>query len=645
ALQEPNSIVLTESKARKFFKNEEALGKTLVLDNNIAYKVTGVLEDIPDQTHLAFNYILPIDGLLEFTWVYTFFRLSPTADISSLEQKMAPFLKERFQEKYFNHKYDPKFQSLASIHLTSNLEYEFKANGNVGYLNLLGAIGILILVISSFNYVNLGIVLATMRAKEFGVRKTFGGDKSQLRVQAIFESLILCTLAFAFALLLAYFLYPAFSNLLGCQFDWYLFVERYLVYGLGLSLTVGLLSGAYPAFILSKLKPNEALSGKFSSKGSGVLRRSLVAIQFTVSLVLIAASIVIYQQLNLFSNKDLGFEREQVVVLNGRTAEGLEKYSGALKTKMEALSEVKQVSFSQTVPGDYSNMANIGFKFEGADEDRIGARTIFVSHDFIETLGIELTEGRNFSTQFGRDTTMFIINEACAKMQGWDSPIGMKMKMSNLDIRDGEVIGVMKDFHFASLHSQIEPLVLVILPRSYQKVLVRINSTENVSATLEKLTTVWSEVLPDYPLEFEFLDKKFASLYEADERFSQVFEVFTSTAILLTCFGLYGMISFDVRKRLKEIGIRRVVGASSMDIARVLNKNILTLLILGIFISVPISWFMLAEWLSNFAYAVSVKWWIYPFSFLLLLLIVAFTVGHKIYDASKTNPVDVLRND
>lgn len=645
ALTEPNSIILTQTKARKFFGDEMALGKTLVMDNERAFKVTGVLENLNSQSHLDFNYILPLNALSEFTWVYTYFKLVPGTRLDLLEQKMAPFLKARFKEKYPGQKYEPKFQSVADIHLESKLGYEFKPNGNLNNLYLLGAIGLVILIVSAFNYVNMSVVMASMRSKEFGLRKTFGSSRNQSVSQSMSESVLLCFIAFIFATFLSYLLYPDFSELLQRNFSWSDFTWKYLPYGIGLSILIGISSGAYPAFILSALKPADALRGKFSASRGGILRNSLMTIQFAVSIVLIAGSVVMYLQLRHLKTKDLGFDREQVLVVNGRTSEGIENVAHTLKSKIESLPEVKKVSFSQTVPGDYSNMANIGYKFEGVEEDRVGSRTIFVSHDFIETLGISLVEGRSFSKDFKSDSAAYIINEACAKMVGWGDPIGKTIKMTTINKMEGNVIGVMKDFHFASLHSEIEPLILMILPQSFQKVLIRIDVGDGTQKAIDKIALQWREVLPEYPFEYQFLDQQFNGLYGADEKFSDVFEVFTAVAIVLTCIGLYSMVSFDIRRRLKEVGIRKVAGASIAQIMLTLSKNNFKLMIVGVLIGIPVSWIVLDDWLSNFAYSISISLWTYLLSFVLLVLTGIITIGYKVFSAARTNPVDVLRNE
>jgi putative ABC transport system permease protein len=643
ALRDPGSIVITESKARKFFGDEDPLDKVLLLDNLLSLRVTGVLEDLPSQSHLQFNYILPIDSLLGNAWVYSYFRIAEGTDLSSMEKKIQPFLKARFAETH-RHRYAPQFQRLTDIHLHSDLEYEFRPNGNFNQLRLMGGIGMLILLVASFNFVSLTTAMVSRRLKEFGMRKILGSLRSQLLLQSVVESVLACVLAFCVALALGFLVAPLFSNLLARQMDWGVFVFSYGLTGLLFAILVGVLSGFYPSLLISGIKPDDALRGKFSPRsGPGWFGKSLVGAQYVIAAILLTGTLVIYKQLDMLSSRNLGFDRSQVIVINGRIADGLEVHMKKIAGGFGQLPEVEHVAFSQTVPGDYRNLASIRYEFEGVDDNQPGTKTIFVSADFVETLGITMASGRDFSDEFKSDSATYVINEACARMAGWENPLGKKMRMTIIDKMEGPVIGVMKDFHFASLHSTIEPVVLAILPESFQKILIRTQPNTDAKTTVDKLSSEWSRLMPGYPFEYQFMDEKFDDLYEADEQFSRVFRILTFIGILLTCMGVYGMVALETGRRMKEIGIRKVVGASVLNIFLSLNGPILAIITGSLALSVPLTWYLLSGWLSNFAYSISIEWWFFLLSFAGLVVVSILTTGVKIFRAAVQNPVQVLR--
>jgi putative ABC transport system permease protein len=645
ALKEPGSIILSESKAIKFFGTENALDKMLTLDNERSLRVTGVLEELPSQSHLDFNFVMPMDSLRPVQMVYSYFRIAPGTNIAALEAKIRPYLKNRYSETFTSHKFQPKFQAIQDIHLESNLHYEFKDNGNKNNLYLITAVGVLILLIACFNYINITTALVSLRLKEFGMRRTLGASRSQLIIQAVVESIAASWIAFVIAIGSASLLYVPFSALLGKTLLWSAFLAHYALTGVAVATAIGMLSGIYPAIIFSGIQPVDALRGRFfSSDNSSTFRRFLLAAQYVISAILISGAFIISGQLDMVTSRNPGFDRSQVIVINGRTADGLEKHMGPLKQALESVPDVESVAFSQTLPGDYSNMASISYKFEGTAEDRIGTKTIFVSHDFVETLGIQMALGRDFSHEYA-DSATYVINEACAKRAGWTDPVGKHMTMTILDRMKGPVIGVMKDFHFASMHSAIEPIALVILPESFQKVIVRARQGSDINALLGQLSKQWTGILPDYPFEYQFLDNTFASLYDPDLQFSDVFKIFTALAILLTCIGLYGLISFEVNRRMKEIGIRKISGASISQIFAVINRTTVVIILIAIPISIPITWFALSRWLENFAYAIDLTWWYFLFAFLTLMIISISTTGYRIYNAAITNPAQVLRSN
>lgn len=644
ALDAPNAIILTKSKAQKYFGDENPIGKAMMLDDETPLMVTGVLEDIPSNSHMDFNFIRPIVTLPVFLWVYSYFKLGPGTDVTQLQNKVQPFLRNNFQEIYKSQEYQPQFQQLSEIHLNSNLTYEFKNNGDSDALSLLIAIAFIILLLASINYVNLSSAMTLSRAKEFGVRKTFGATKNMLLRQSLSESLSIALSAFFLALLLSYFLTPVFSEISGKVLNVDFLVSHIFEYFI-LAIFVGLLSGFYPAFILSGLRPKETLSGNFKTghRGKG-LRKALVVVQFSVAYILIFGTAVILRQLNLFKTMDMGFEREQVLTLNGRNVD-LENQGDLIRNQLTSIPGVESVGYSQTVPGDYSNMASISFNFEGQMDERFGARTIFVDEGFIETLGITMAEGRNFSKDFQTDSAAFIINETAMKNLGWESAVGKNARMTIGDQLEGRIIGVMKDFNFASLHSEIGPLVLVPFPRALQKIIIRIDAQQDVADLLSKMEREWSSLYPGQPFDHQFMDQDFLALYQEDQRFSTIIKSFTGIAILLACVGLYGMIIFEVKSRTREIGTRKVLGASTLQISLLFNSRILILLSFSVLLGIPISYFITGEWLNNFAYAINPGVDIYLIALVILIFISLLTTVTRVYRATLINPAKVLKDE
>ncbi|MEQ9426549.1 MAG: FtsX-like permease family protein [Cyclobacteriaceae bacterium] len=644
ALNNPSAILLTKEKAQKYFGDENPMGQIMTLNNNVSLTVTGILEDIPSNSHMHFNFVRPITNLNEFNWVYSYFKLLPETSLTQLQGKLIPFLKGRFMEKYFNQEYNPLFQPLSEIHLKSKLTYEFKQNGNTAQLYLLLSLGLVVMLLGSINYINISTAMTSDRALEFGIRKTFGAPKKQLLIQSLFESILIALSAISISMLTAYLVLPGFGLLFNKTLDMS-FVLNHLVYALIIALVVGVLSGLYPAMILSRLKPKSTLAGNFklSKKGIG-FRKLLVVTQFTLSFILIFGTIGILNQLKYVNEIDVGFDREQIVKINGRTI-NLEQNGDALKTRFLSLPSVQSVGFSQTVPGDYSNMANIAFNFEGRMDERVAMRTIFVDEDFVETLGIEMVSGRNFSDEIKSDSAAFVFNESALKVLGWESAINKKCRMTIANRLEGKVIGVMKDFNFTSLHEDIEPLMLVQLPAAFRKVLVRIDTRQDLTKTISALQNEWNVMYPNQPFDYQFLDQDFVELYQADQLFFNAFRILALIAIFLACIGLYGMMIFDIKARLKEIGVRKVVGASLMQIVLLINKKILVLLVFSVIVGFPVAYLLLENWLSNFAYRMSIKPELFIISTIILLVVAIGSVLFKVYEAARTNPAIVLRNE
>lgn len=646
ALDDPNVIILTESKAHKFFGRTDVLGNMITLDNQRSYKITGVLKDLPTNSHLHFDFILPFETLPPGAMVYSYFKLDDHVDQQTLESNISIFLKERFPPSNSTKQFKPEFQPLPAIHLFSDLEYEFEPKGNETYLDLLQLIAVIVIAIAIFNFINLALASGSLRIKEYAVRKTLGALKQSLVTQFMAEAIFTIILTLIVTIGLLVLTLPAFTNTVRIQVDILNFVRQNLYIVLSLIFFIGVICGLLPALILLSKKSGISLSGKFSSGGKGrnQFRTVLVGIQLVASFILITSTILIFDQLSFLRNKDLGFNKEQVIILNARALRESVKNRESLKSEFYTVPKVSSVSMTQTVPGDFNNMANISYTIEGRNEPVV-MRTIFIDHDFISTLGIALAKGRDFDSAIASDTMAYIINEAAAG--NWDAvaPLNSQLESSIGDKVKGPVIGVAENFHFASLHNDIEPLVLAILPDAFNKIIIRIDDPSDLKSTLAGLENRWKLTFPDYPFQYEFLDQMVNALYQNDERFSTIFSAFTFVAVFLSCLGLYGMISMDTNKKAKEIGVRKVFGASNYSIVSLLLRHVLRTSFLAIIIGIPLSWWLMNKWLRNFSYAVEFSYQTVLIGGCLIICISTLTSFFIVVRSANANPTQTLKTE
>lgn len=646
ALDDPNVIILTESKAHKIFGRTDVLGQTITLDNEQDYKVTGVLKDLPTNSHLHFDFILPIETLPPGTMVYSYFKVDNTFNQPALESKISSFLRERFPPSNSTKQFKPEFQQLQTIHLHSDLEYEFEPKGNETYLDLLQLIAFIILAIAIFNFINLSVASSSFRIKEYAVRKVLGGMKQNLIAQFIVEAIFTMLLTLMVTIGLISLTLPVFINIVRIQVDILNSVRQNLYIFISLFFLIGIICGLLPALILFSGKSAISLRGKFTSGGKGrsQFRTALVGIQLIASFILITGTILIFDQVSYMRSKDLGFKKEQVIILNARALWESERTIESLKSEFYAVSKVSSVTLAQTVPGDFSNMANISYTIEGNHEPFV-MRTIFVDHDFISTLGIELAQGRDFDNAIASDTLAYIINEAAARK--WESvdPLNSQLQGNIADLFKGPVIGITRNFHFASLHNDIEPLVLAILPDAFNKIIIRIDDAEGLNVTLSSLENRWKRMFPDYPFQYEFLDETFNALYQNDDQFSTIFSAFTLVAVFLSCLGLYGMVSMDTNNKTREIGVRKVFGATNSSIVSLLLRHVLATSFLAIMIGIPVSYWLMNTWLQNFSYAVQFSFTTVLLGGCLIVCISTLTSIFIIMRSASANPVQTLKTE
>jgi len=651
ALKEPYTLVLTEEMAEKYFAKEDPLGQTLTIDNNRDFKITGILKNIPHNSHLKFDFLAsmateeaenPRYGKLWAWSCYTYLILPRDYPPSELEKKLPDFILRNRNEQAAK-AWTFYLQPLTKIHLHSNLGYEIEPNGDIKYIYIFSGIGFFILLIACINFMNLATARSSNRAKEVGVRKVLGADRSQLAKQFLGESLVLSLVALPLAVAAAEIFLPAFNALTDKAVSTSYLSNPAVVLGLiGIVFFVGVISGSYPAFFLSAFHPSQVLRGKLrAGVKSSFFRRILVVVQFSISIVLIVGTVIIRSQLDFIRNKKLGFDKEHVVVIRVDQPEMRKRYEPFRRDLLQKPGTVS-VTGSTSFPGINPSLSL--FVPEGAEDKKsLTLRNVFVDYDFIKTFGMEMKEGRDFSRDFQTDASQaFIINETAAREFGWESAAGKKL--TDLDRGSGYVIGVLKDFHFRSKHQKIEPLVLSIRPDERYIYFISMKFGQaDVREILSFLKEKWKEYSPGRPLDYFFLDENFDKLYRAEERLSQIFSAFSFLAIFIACLGLFGLAAFTAEQRTKEIGIRKALGASAANIALLLSKEFTKWVIVANIIAWPLAYFAMSRWLQNFAYRISIGLWMFFLGASLALVIAFITVSFQAVKAALANPVDALR--
>ena len=651
-LEEPYSIVLTKQTASKYFGSDSPMGKTLHIgigqNSTCEYLVTGVVQELPSNTHFKFDFVASIKEFklrrdINDSWHYTYIRLDENASPEVLENKFPSFL-ERYKYHLEERRMQLFLQPLQDIHLYSHFEDELSPNRDVRYLYLLMGIALVILLIVCINYVNVSTFRFTQRAKEVGLRKALGGVQSQLVQQFLGETLLLTFLAFLVSLVLVLCSWPYVSRFLAdVEVDAFRLAIDYGLWLIASIVCIGLISGLYPAFFLAKFNPAATLGGHTQGGvTAGFLRRTLVIFQFALSIVLIITTLTLHNQLAFMRSHDLGFDKEQVVVIPAQT---LQPASIA-----EYLQDPRILNVSGTFgsPG-VSDMKGI-FTPEGQDE--VNINTIDVGYTYLETMGLELIAGRNFSADFPSDEhDAFIINESAAKFFGWKNPVGKRLvrTWSQRQSASSKVIGVVKDFHYQSLHHSIEPLVIG-LRWNMQNVLaikhltVRIDPGD-ISGALAFLKAKTHEFVPDEPFQYYFLDEVFAQFYHEEERISRLIGFFSTLSIVIICLGVLGLASFSIEQCLKEIGIRKVLGASSAGLVYLLMRPVLVWLVVANLIAWPVAYMTNQVWLQHFAYQIDSAGWAFLLGSLIQALTVIITVVLQTSKAVQTNPTQTLKSE
>ncbi|MCY3714670.1 MAG: ABC transporter permease [Gemmatimonadetes bacterium] len=663
ALNAPNTVVMTESTAARYFGDEDALDKVIRIDNTYDLTVTGVMEDVPRNSHMTFGFlgsfetlnVNPIYGGTDYGRntqnfgpdLYTYLLLAEGFPPQSLDPKLAEFIESRYGPALdqFNAQIEAVLQPLTSIHLHSNLDSELGANSDIAYIYIFSAVAFFLLLIACINFMNLATARSAGRAREVGIRKVLGAFRVQLIGQFMGESTIMAVLSLVVAVGLVYAFLPAFNALAGKELV-FAFDDMGMAFGLvGIVVLAGALAGSYPALFLSSFQPVAVLKG--SSRAGAVntnLRKILVVLQFVISVVFIIGTGAVADQMRFVQNKHLGFEKEQLVVMPlGDPRQRL--IYNTYKDKIAGYPDVLGVTVANEMPGGLVN--DILFTPDGApEEELVRINNMWIDHDFIRTMGIELTAGRDFSRSFPTDTLQaFVINEAAVKWLGWEgAPLDKKIRLGNF--KDGRVIGVVRDFHVRSLHSGIEPMMLQLAPGPdpLHYLAIRI-AADDVAGTMGFLESSWREVYPDDSFTYSYLDEDFNRLYQNEARQGSIFRSFSLLAVFIACLGLLGLASFTAEQRTREIGVRKVLGASASGIVALLSKEYVRLVVYANLIAWPIAYFVMNDWLDGFAYRTDLSPWIFVLAAALAIAVTMLTVSYRAVTVAHTDPVDALQHE
>ncbi|HYF29871.1 MAG TPA: ABC transporter permease [Chitinophagaceae bacterium] len=653
ALRGVDGVLITESMAKKYFGKDEALGKILRLNNSSNVTVTGVLADIPANSHLQFDFILPMasiantnEDLKTNTWenfdFYSYLLLdesfvpTPAAisrfnkQMDDIYKKRVPVLKIAFQ-----------LQPLTDIHLHSNLQIDVSGQGNILYVRIFFVVAIFILIVACINFMNLATARSARRAKEVGLRKVVGALRGQLIGQFLGESLLISLLSLLLAIGLVLVCLPLFNYVAGKELSIYLLSGKIILMLVGIGIATGLISGSYPALFLSSFRPVKVLKGNMKFMGGNLLFRNvLVTTQFIVSIVLLSGTIVVYQQLQYIKNRNLGFDKENLLYMP-MTGEIWGKLD-ALKAALSMNPLTENFAITSQMPTNLES-GTVDVEWQGKDpKAQVVFPNLHVSENFIEVCKMQMVSGRSYSKEFKGDTSSYIINEEAARVMGMkpEEAVGKPLTIWE---RKGTIIGVVKDFNYKPIQRPIEPLFMT-LNRWGGNVVVRAKPGQT-QATIQALEKISTQLNPSFPFSYNFLDQDLDKLYKGEQQLGSLFNIFAILGILISCMGLYGLSAFMSEQRIKEVGVRKVLGASVFSIVQLLSSGITRLILIAMVIAIPVAWFAIDNWLNNFAYRVNISWIIFAGSSLAALLIAWLTVSYESIKAAITNPIKSLRTE
>jgi putative ABC transport system permease protein len=656
ALREPMSIVLSQTAAKKYFGDTNPMGQQVQLTGAaINATITGIMKDIPENSQIKADMLVSMSSFKEMygqatqdsEWTnhgyYTYVLLKPHTDAKALEAKFPAFME-------FHHGADAKklqmqdylsLEHLRDVYLKSKRDGFEK--GSINNVRIFSVIAVFILFIACINFINLTTARSAERAKEVGIRKVVGAARFQLARQFIVESIIICLIAFLLSLLLCSLLLPLFNLFAGKQISTGILNHPLNIISLFfLSVAIGIIAGFYPSLVLSSFKPVTVLKGRFATGNSGlILRKSLVVFQFTISIILIVGTIVVYTQLNYMRNQDLGFNKEQTIVINTN----YDKNKDAFKQSLASIPGIISTSYSSSVPGGGHTSAYSEMQNKAGDIQKTNLDLYFVDFDYINQYQFKIVAGRAFSKDFKTDSTQaMVINESAARSLGYTSPKDAVGRNFNQWGKKGKIIGVLKDFHYHSLQQNIQPLVMRYEPWALGLISIKVSS-ENLPSTIKAIESKWNSVIPNRPFDYNFLDEFFDKQYRAEERFGNLFTNFAVLAIFISCLGLLGLASYSTIQRTKEIGVRKVLGASVSSIVNLLSVDFIKLVLIAFVIAAPIGWFGMNIWLRDFAYRTTITWWVFVAAGTSAIMIAFLTISFQAIKAAIANPVKSLRSE
>ncbi|MFY0687546.1 MAG: ABC transporter permease [Cyclobacteriaceae bacterium] len=670
ALDRPDALVVSQSFAKKVFGRDDVVGEMLVLDNENDFEIMGVYKDMPSNTHFGYEVMLSMearDEAKQKIWLSfnfnTYLKLTPGTDPKTLEEKFPNVIETYIGpdiEQYMGQSMEDFYASgntagfelfpLSKIHLQSDKLGELEANGSMQYVYIFGAIALFILILACINFMNLSTARSANRAKEVGVRKVMGAYREHLINQFLSEAFMITLISIILAFGISYLALPYFNELADKTISSSgLFTPGFLLITLGILITVGFLAGSYPAFYLSAFKPVEVLKGKLNlGMKSGGIRSTLVVIQFTVSIIMMIGTAIVFNQLSYIQNKKLGYDKNHIVMIEDAWLMGDKVES--FKTEALRDARILRGTIASFLPVGTTNNNNLWFKGQTAGQgDNFVLQNYRIDHDYIGTLGMEMVAGRPFSKEFMSDSTGLILNEAAARHLGFDEPIGSHMSTYGGSQQEPvseayKVIGVVKDFHFGTMRESIEPLVFSL---GNQRGFISFKiQGEDVAATVNTLENLWNEFAPGQPFSYTFMDDRYNQMYEAEQRIGNIFTVFASLAIFIACLGLYGLSSFTAEQKTKEIGIRKVLGASIPQIIVLLSKEFMKLVGISFIIGSIGAYFVMKEWLNDFVYRIDIN---NPLTFLTIglmaIVIASATMTFQSVRAARTNPVNSLKDE
>jgi len=655
ALMRPDAVLITENMAKKYFSEENPLGKTLRKNNGDNVLVTGVFANIPSNSHLQFDFILPVSSIAQTdndlrtnTWqnfnFYSYIQLDKNfkatpSTIEGLNKQINKIFKEHVNEKEL--KVDFHLQALRSIHLHSNYQVDLPGHGNIQYVNIFFVVALFILAVACINFMNLATARSARRAKEVGLRKVVGAGRKQLIGQFLGESLLISFLSLLIAVSLVWLLLPAFNNLAGKELAIHLLDGKLILILVGIALLTGLISGSYPALFLSGFRPVQVLKGSMKNMGGNLIfRNGLVVVQFVVSIVLLAGTAIVYRQLTYIKNMNLGFDKSNLLYLP-MTGEMWGKQQ-ALKTELKNNPLTADFSITNDLPTNLTS-GTVNVQWEGKDpKSQVVFPTLFVDENFLDVFQMKMLSGRSFSTEFKADTNNFILNERAVQIMGMKVADAVGKPLSLWDIK-GTIIGVVKDFNYKPVQNPIEPLIIGL--NKWGGITVVRTKPGQTEATIKALGKISADLNPAYPFSYGFLDQDLANLYQGEHRMGRLFNLFAILAIFISCMGLYGLSAFMAEQRTKEIGVRKVLGASVFKVVYLLSTGFTRLILIAVVIAVPVAWFAINSWLKSFAYKASADWTIFLTASLAALTIALITVSYESIKAAIANPVKSLRTE